>query len=113
MVAQAKNQPPKRGPGRPKGSTGPHRPRTMRHDQGVIEAHEMLKMKAFMGRVGCSYAHVRSMIDRGLKVRKNGRYRLILGSDYHEFLSNLPTIEPRPKPAPEPPVAPEAPAAAD
>jgi hypothetical protein len=85
----------------------------MRHDPGVIDANETLKLKAFMERVGCSYSHIRSMIDRGLKVRVNGRYRLIRGSDYHDFLGTLPTMEPRQKPAPEPPVVPEAPAAAD
>lgn len=75
--------------GRPTGTGGPHAPKT---GVGVMRADEVLTMKAFMDRMGVSWGGVRRMIDRGLKVRVDGRYRRIHGQDYPDYLLTLPCV---------------------
>lgn len=79
--------------GRPTGSTGKHS--TKKSRGGVLQPGETLQIQAFMERLGISYTQLRSMIDRGLKVRKDGKYRVVRAVDYDEYLSHLPTVTPR------------------
>jgi len=85
------SKPISRKPGRPRGSTGPHKPK---NQSGVMVPGETLTITAFLDRLGISYTGLRGMMKRGLKVRKDGKYRRIRAADYDDYLANLECVDP-------------------
>lgn len=60
---------------------------------GVIERGKAYPQHIFCRLLGITRFAVRDMRKRGLKVRKDGRYSLILGDDYLDYLSQRPTSD--------------------
>ena len=61
---------------------------------GVVRADESLTVAAFCVRIGISRMQLSQMRYRGMKVRSDGgKYLTVLGSDYHEYLRQLPVAK--------------------
>lgn len=59
---------------------------------GVVSADEALRVASFCSRMQISPGQVSRMRKAGLKIRRDGQYVTILGSDYIEYLRNLPAV---------------------
>lgn len=58
---------------------------------GTIEANTAYRIPAFCEALGISRQRLGDMRCRGLPIREDGKYRVILGSDYIDWARNLPT----------------------
>lgn len=70
---------------RPKTITTP--PRTA---SGIIRSEWAYRIPAFCQELGITRQRLSDMRERGLKIREDGKYRIVLGSDYLDWLKTLP-----------------------
>lgn len=59
---------------------------------GAIQADLVYPQHVFCKLLGITRFAIRDMRKRGLKVRKDGRYSVIRGSDYLEYVESLPEV---------------------
>lgn len=70
---------------------------TIPDQQGVVRADESFTAAAFIKRIGTTKHGLVDMRKRGLKARQDGAGRVrYLGSDYLDYLRDLPVAEIRP-----------------
>lgn len=58
---------------------------------GTIEANTAYRIPAFCDALGISRQRLADMRCRGLPIREDGKYRVIIGSDYIDWARSLPS----------------------
>lgn len=67
-----------------------------RTGSGIISFDCAYTIDAFCREVGVSRGRLSDMRRRGLKIREDGKYRIVLGSDYLDWLKTLPDGQTQP-----------------
>lgn len=61
-----------------------------RRGSGVIYSDRTYRIPAFCEELGITRQRLSDMRDRGLKIREDGKYRVIVGKDYLDWCLSLP-----------------------
>lgn len=68
-----------------------------RQNVGLVLPGISYPLKQFIELLGINRNTLIGMRRKGLKVRKDGKYLVILGEDYHEYTKTLPVAEIKPR----------------
>lgn len=81
VAAQRKRSPGKRG----------LNAKAKKPGRGIIHADRAYRIPAFCYEMGITRQRLSDMRERGLAIREDGKYRVIVGQDYLDWLRTLPT----------------------